>query len=132
MSGFFRFLFFCLLVSSSVSARDVCYGFNERSASQLSFFIGDSMYPSIVEGDEVFYRTAFSRSRLAVGDIVVVPWRFTDYSRFYFGQDTSFVVHRIVDIKHGKLYLKGDNNDYVDAVPVRRSNVKGVVCLVKR
>ena len=71
---------------------------------------GQSMYPCLKEGMEILAKES-KYERVRVGDIVVV----------FDVLSSKALVHRVIKKKNGFIYVKGDNNWYMDK-PVRLRN----------
>jgi signal peptidase I len=77
---------------------------------------GVSMLPSLHAGDLALVR---ERSSYHVGDIVL----------YRDARTGSPVLHRIIELKSGRYYLKGDSNAFVDPIPVARNALMGELWL---
>lgn len=58
---------------------------------------GNSMFPFLVEGDEVLLEKVGAKV-IKIGDIVLAKWR------------EGYVLHRVVRLVGGTIWLAGDNN----------------------
>ena len=75
---------------------------------------GNSMYPTIKDGDIVTIRKFYSETPLGIGDIVLVK------------TFSGIVLHRIVDIREDMIVTMGDNNPLIDGV-FSISDIIGIV-----
>ena len=80
--------------------------------------VSSSMAPWLLPGDEVTLLRQ-PLSRLRCGDLVVVQ------------RSADFVTHRLILVKSGKVYTKGDRLPYLDA-PVPAEQVLGRVVAIQR
>lgn len=92
-----------------------------RQSGQVSLKLsGNSMYPTIKNGDEISVY-AYDFDEIKKNDIIA----------FYFEQSTHYIIHRVVDIQNicGKrvLFTKGDNNNYIDSRVVKEENYVGII-----
>lgn len=90
-----------------------------ESGGRFSFKVtGGSMFPLLIEGrDSVILEQVHT---LKPGDIIL-------YQR----DDGNYVLHRIVKIKNGELYLCGDAQ-FVIEYPIRYDQVIAVACAIIR
>ena len=95
---------------------------------------GDSMLPTIEDGDLVLLDSTVPFSELCVGDIVVYREAIKVYHSNYVKKGevpkgdvetvtieylpNSYVIHRIVDRTEDSLILKGDHNENNDPYPI--------------
>ena len=78
---------------------------------------GNSMWPLIRDGDQIFVR--HGNSHLRRGDIVL------------FRQNTRLLAHRIIRLDTDRVITKGDNNRHVDP-PLNANEILGRVMSIKR
>ncbi len=97
----------------------------------LTVVEGNSMEPTLLNGDLVYYTA--SVSEVANGSVIVFT-QDTSGNVLLGGLGQPVVIHRVVDVLHvdGVLYYRtrGDNNDLEDAALVRFDRVLGVSALV--
>lgn len=79
---------------------------------------GSSMSPIMNEKDLVLIW--YHPTNISVGDIVVFESKISDV----------WVGHRVIDIKAGMYYTKGDNNNVRDSYPLTREEIEAIVILV--
>jgi signal peptidase I len=100
--SFFILLFcYCVIIYKSKS---VC-------GYRFAVVSGNSMYPTIYDGDFLIVKQNFEKK---CGDVVC------------FVSDNKQIVHRIVEIKNDSVITKGDNNKYEDAA-VKECQIIGKV-----
>jgi len=79
---------------------------------------GRSMEPFLYEKDEVLLQPAI-QAKIAIGDIILVHW------------NEGYILHRVVRIKKGWLWLAGDNN-LVQLEKVAEADVLAVLIAAER
>ncbi len=75
---------------------------------------GESMLPTLIEGEKVIIDPIFKESDLQIGDIIL----FYDF-------EYDLVLHRLICKDYNKFILKGDNGDIVDIIEFK--NIIGKV-----
>lgn len=83
---------------------------------------GNSMFPTLIEGEKVQVRYQECYIDLKTGSIIL----------FYNKKYMDYVVHRIikiVEMNNGQKYYvtKGDNNTQVDEYLVKEEDIRGIV-----
>lgn len=83
-------------------------------------YSGLSMHPTFKPGQLLYIRPTMNG--LSVGDVIV----YSDHNQ------KINVVHRVVKIKDGLVYTRGDNNPYNDVNPIHPKDILGVVVKVNQ
>lgn len=91
-------------------------------SSEKYFFnvVGNSMFPIIKNNS---YCVCYQKDKYEVKDIVVY---FPKINNEYVG-----VAHRIIEIDDGEIYLKGDNNNFIEG-PIHQDNIYCSIPITER
>jgi signal peptidase len=126
-------IFLAILLSLSfASAFPECRP-GDRNVQKLAYMLGESMQPSISEGDSVWMkrRNFYYEPKIETGDIIVFKYKPENYDLKQFLWKPTWIVHRVYGIVPGGYLTKGDNNEYEDPEPIPRKAIVGVVCKIK-
>lgn len=111
-----------ILIIAIFLMNPVPYCKTATSPSDKYFFNmqGDSMTPTIKNNS---YCVCYQKENYETNDIVVYFPKINDE---YVG-----VAHRIIEIDDGEIYLKGDNNDFIEG-PIHQDNIYCSIPITER
>jgi len=93
-----------------------------RIFSDYSSYNGFSMNPTLLAGDGLIIQPYGDGKSMQAGDVIAFPHPEQNYD----------VVHRIIEVKDGRIRTQGDNNNQIDPYKIDIKDIIGQVVAVKR
>jgi len=88
---------------------------NKKGELQLTVH-GDSMLPNLKDGDMVKVQNC---NEYKIGDVIA-------YS-FFNNERITIFIHRIIFLRNHYVLAKGDNNNFIDPIRIKKNDIIGKV-----